>query len=131
LQTGWFTADNASNNDTALRELKDYIDPDGDRWEPVQRRVRCAVCLFFACSPAHSYQSCMEHALHLAAGHVLSRITPVDTQTHDATKDDKGDKSLAGVAGSDDPTAIVSNALCKLLGLIKQVCRLHCIYYIY
>ena len=37
LYSGWFTTNNASNNDTALKELKGLIDPDGDRWDPVQR----------------------------------------------------------------------------------------------
>jgi hypothetical protein len=34
--SGWFTADNASNNDTALKVLKDHIDPGGDHWDLVQ-----------------------------------------------------------------------------------------------
>jgi hypothetical protein len=39
-QAGWFTADNVGNNDTALREFGKAIDPDENRWDPVQRWVR-------------------------------------------------------------------------------------------
>ncbi len=64
----------------------------------------------------------MEHTLHLAAGHVLSRITPMHTErTRKARIDDKNDNSSDGTAASDDGSAIISHGLCKLLGLIKQV----------
>ena len=36
LQLGRFTADNTSNNDMALKALKDHLDPGGDCWDPVQ-----------------------------------------------------------------------------------------------
>lgn len=39
-QIGWFTADNATNNDTALKALGKMVDPDQARWDPVSRRVR-------------------------------------------------------------------------------------------
>jgi len=41
-QFGWFTADNATNNDTAIRAVAEHIDPTGDEWDPVQHRVRYA-----------------------------------------------------------------------------------------
>lgn len=69
----------------------------------------------------------MEHALHLAVGHVLSHVTPVTGKTHGADDDNE---SLVGIA-LDDSGAIISHALRKLLGLIKQVCLIDRIYYIY
>ena len=36
----------------ALKALKDHIDPGGDRWDPVQRRVWYAIFLF-TFSPTH------------------------------------------------------------------------------
>jgi hypothetical protein len=38
-RVGWFTADNATNNDTALEAVASFIDPSGD-WDPVEHRVR-------------------------------------------------------------------------------------------
>jgi hypothetical protein len=70
----------------------------------------------------------MEHSLHLAVGHVLSHVTPVHTGKTHVGKDDDNE-SLAGVV-SDDSTAIISHALRKLLGLIKQVRLIEHIYYI-
>ena len=65
----------------------------------------------------------MEHSLHLAAGHVLSHITPVDAEkTCEARDDDDDDDNETSVgATSNDHSGIISNTLCKLLGLIKQV----------
>jgi hypothetical protein len=40
LQAGWFTSDNASNNDTAMKEFGKIVDPGGTRWMPAQRRIR-------------------------------------------------------------------------------------------
>jgi hypothetical protein len=65
----------------------------------------------------------MEHSLHLAAGHVLSRITPA----RKAIIDDEDDDTSAGAASSDECGANISHGLRKLLGLIKQVCVIHCI----
>jgi len=39
-QAGWFTSDNASNNDMAMKKLAKLIDPLCRRWDPIQRRVR-------------------------------------------------------------------------------------------
>jgi len=72
----------------------------------------------------------MEHSLHLTVGHVLSRITPVQTKTRGARNDNDDNESEVAVA-SDDSSTIISHALRKLLGLIKQVHLIHHIYYIH
>ena len=41
FKLGWGTADNATNNDTCLKALAKHIDPEGLRWDPIERRVRC------------------------------------------------------------------------------------------
>ena len=71
-----------------------------------------------------SYRSCMEHSLHLAAGHVLSCITPVHTRKPHRARNDDGDDDDESVGGAtdDEASAVLSHALRKLLGLIKQVC---------
>ena len=87
-------------------------------------------CIFT--SSALMYHSCMEHSLHLAVGHALSCITPMHTmKKHSAGKDNKEDGSSAGIVASNNGSAIISHALRKLLGLIKQVHVLHHIYYIH
>jgi len=53
------TADNASNNDTALKEVAMVIDPNGTRWEPASRRIHC-----------------QEHILNLAALHFVDAVSP-------------------------------------------------------
>ena len=66
--------------------------------------------------------SCMEHSLHVAVGHILSSITPVDAEkTRKADDDDDDDEFLAGAATFDDCSAMLSHALRKLLGLIVQI----------
>ncbi len=79
----------------------------------------------------------MEHMLHLAAGHVLSHITPVCTEkTCGARNDDNddddndNDETYAGTASSDNCSSIISNAVRKMLGLIKQVSLIHHVCYI-
>ena len=71
----------------------------------------------------------MEHSLHLAVGHVLSRITPMQTKTRGVGNNNDDNESEA--AASDDSSAIISHALRKLLGLIKQVRLILHIYYTY
>jgi hypothetical protein len=39
-QAGWFTADNAPNNDTALKEFGQVVDPEKMRWDPIGWCVR-------------------------------------------------------------------------------------------
>ncbi len=77
----------------------------------------------------------MEHVLHLAAGHVLSHITPVHTEKtrrarNNNNDDNDNNKTYAGTASSDNCSTIISNATCKMLGLIKQVSLIHHICYI-
>jgi hypothetical protein len=36
---GWFTADNATNNNTAIETVADSIDPSGEKWNPIEHRV--------------------------------------------------------------------------------------------
>jgi len=72
----------------------------------------------------------MEHSLHLGVGHVLSRITPLDTRkTRGAGNDNEDDES--GDESDDEYGDIISGALRKLLGLIKQVRLIHFHYHIY
>ncbi len=105
----------------ALKALKDHLDPGGDRWDPVQHRVQCAIVFLKLFRQLISYRSCMEHLLHLAAGHVLSHIT----LAHKARINDENDETSAGTATSNECSANISQGLCKLLGLIKQVCVIH------
>jgi hypothetical protein len=72
----------------------------------------------------------MEHSLHVAVGHILSSITPVNAEKmHKASDEDKDkdkDKDKdnvfsAGTATFDNCSADLSHALSKLLGLIIQV----------
>jgi len=64
----------------------------------------------------------MEHSLHVAVGHILSSITPVDAEkTRKADDDDNDDEFSAGTATFDNCSAMLSHALRKLLGLIVQI----------
>ena len=36
IQVGWFTTDNATNDDTAIQAVAEHIDPSGENWDPVQ-----------------------------------------------------------------------------------------------
>ena len=73
----------------------------------------------------------MEHSLNLGVRHVLSRITPMRTgKTDGASNNDDNDKSLAGDT-SDDRGNVIAGALCKLMGLIKQVRPIDRNYHIY
>jgi hypothetical protein len=70
---------------------------------------------------------CMEHSLHLAAGHFLSCITPTQrVKTHEGGNDNKDDESSDNDDACDDPSAIATEALRKLLGLINQVSPIAC-----
>jgi predicted transcriptional regulator len=61
----------------------------------------------------------MEHSLHLGVGHLLARITPARTRkAQDAGKEDE---SSFDSADSDCISSILSDALRKLLALIRQV----------
>ncbi|KAL0958654.1 hypothetical protein HGRIS_014979 [Hohenbuehelia grisea] len=60
---GWFTSDNATSNDQAMVAVGKAIDPAGETWNHIQRRVRC-----------------MEHSVHLSASHVVAEISPTTSQ---------------------------------------------------
>jgi hypothetical protein len=40
VQSSWFTADNASSNDTTLKEFGKIIDPNELCWDPVEQHIR-------------------------------------------------------------------------------------------
>lgn len=40
FKIGLFTADNATNNDTAIKAVGAIIDPSGEEWDPIEHRVR-------------------------------------------------------------------------------------------
>ena len=66
--------------------------------------------------------SCMEHSLHVAVGHILSSITPVNAEkTRKADDNNNNNEFSAGAATFDDCSAMLSHALRKLLGLIVQI----------
>jgi hypothetical protein len=97
-KVGWFTADNASNNDTTLREFGNVIDPNRERWNPTQRRVWC-----------------MEHSLHLAAHHFIETIAPMSTKTL------RGNDRDGNGSDDDENTFDMADALGKALALVNQV----------
>jgi hypothetical protein len=73
----------------------------------------------------------MEHSLNLRVTHILSQITPMCTGKMDGTSnEDEDDKLLAGDT-SDDHGDVIAGALCKLIGLIKQVHPINHNSYIY
>jgi hypothetical protein len=37
---GWFTADNVTNNDTAIETVTDSIDLSGEKWDTIKHHVR-------------------------------------------------------------------------------------------
>ena len=66
--------------------------------------------------------SCMEHSLHVAAGHILLYITQVNAKKMRKARDkDEDDESWAATAMSDNCSSILSHALQKLLRLIVQI----------
>jgi hypothetical protein len=113
------TSDNASNNDTAMKEVAKVIDEDGTHWLPGSRRIRC-----------------QEHILNLAARHFVDAVAPTPQATllkkirhaiddGDETNIDSLTEQLATL--EDDPEAItedgfdVADAVGKALALIEQV----------
>ena len=77
-QAGWFTADNAPNNDTALKEFGQVVDPEKTRWDPIGRRVRYDILLtrpavVILTTASHS---CIEHAVHISASKVVESVSP-------------------------------------------------------
>ena len=82
-------------------------------------------CFFSHFHQLISSCSCMEHSLHVAVGHILSSITPVDAEktrkADDNDNDNDNDEFSAGAATFDNCSAMLSHALRKLLGLIVQI----------
>jgi hypothetical protein len=120
-QVGWMTADNASNNDTAMKEVALVIDPNGTRWELASRRIRC-----------------QEHILNLAARHFVDSVSPTPQaallkkircaiDNGDEADLDKLNQQLATLAN--EPEGLEStkvgldagDAVGKALALIEQV----------
>jgi hypothetical protein len=110
------TSDNASNNDTAMKEVAKVIDEDGTHWLPGSRRIRC-----------------QEHILNLAARHFVDAVAPTPQAT--LLKKIRGASDESDIASlteqlailEDDPEAItedgfdVGDAVGKALALIEQV----------
>ena len=75
--------------------------------------------------PVHQlmqYYRCMEHSLHLGAGHVLLHIIPVPTRkTNNTRNEDEDDGLSSDNSSTDESGAITPGALHKMMGLIKQV----------
>jgi hypothetical protein len=126
FKIGWFTSDNASNNDTAMKEVARQLnankEEDDTQWDPVEGRVRC-----------------MEHAIHLAAGHFIRVVSPTSARTlakklkafHNVELDDDditldpdlGDDDNGGNndAASEVGDFTVGDTIGKSLALVKQV----------
>lgn len=114
------TSDNATNNDTAMKAVGQEIDPEGTRWAPDARRIRC-----------------QEHILNLAARHFVDAVAPTPQaalmkkirQALDNGNDadlDTLNKQLSSmdVSNDDDDDDTLFNtgdSLGKALALIEQV----------
>jgi hypothetical protein len=58
------------------------IDPDELWWDPIERRVRCVpVYLLLAwVNRVSQHLSCMEHAIHVSAGHFIKGVGPTSSR---------------------------------------------------
>lgn len=92
--------DNASNNDTAIRSFAENV-PEAGIESYQERRIRC-----------------MEHALHLAAGHFVDDISP--TSSSELTKK-LWARELDSDSADEDEEFDVADALGKALALVTQV----------
>jgi hypothetical protein len=62
-----------------MKEFGKIVDPDGTRWIPAQRRIRYVLCIIlFQCVDALQIR-CMEHSLHLGAGHFVKGVAPTSS----------------------------------------------------
>ncbi|KAG1805825.1 uncharacterized protein BJ212DRAFT_1486171 [Suillus subaureus] len=96
MKVGWFTADNTTNNDTAIATVAADIDPSGEKWSAVEHQVHC-----------------MEHALHLAAKHFIEEVTPTPVSTlHKKAAEDSDDE---------DEEFDVADTIGKALALVMQL----------
>lgn len=77
-QIGWFTVDNASNNDTAIKAIGQKLKLSVKEFDPKERRIRYVFRLILMCGhPIDvTFRSCMEHGLHLGAQHFVSASAP-------------------------------------------------------
>lgn len=113
------TSDNASNNDTAMKEVAHEIDPEGVQWIPATHRIRC-----------------QEHILNLAARHFVDAVAPTPQaalmkkirQALDTGNDNELDilnKELAAMEVNGDcekdDVFDTGESLGKALALIEQV----------
>ena len=102
---GWFTADNATNNDTALKALGKAIDPNKIHWDPVSRRIRSVLLNLVAFETStNCHSGCMEHSLNLAAHHFVEGVSP--TPIHKLIQKVHGALVAAGDGGDIDLDAL-------------------------
>jgi hypothetical protein len=80
-----------------MRAFGDLIDPNHTRWDPIQRRVRYVIQPFSVRWLLICFVRCMEHSIHLGAGHFISRVNPTS-----ATKIIKKVKAAFEKANGDD-----------------------------
>jgi len=115
------TSDNASNNDTAMKEVACDIDPKSSWWIPDAHRIRC-----------------QEHILNLAAQHFVDGVAPTPQvafmrKIHQALNNgndanlDTLTNELASMEANDnnnskDDLFDIGDSLGKALTLIEQVC---------
>jgi hypothetical protein len=88
-QVGWFTCDNAANNDTCLVELANIINASREMgtkdWDPIEGHIRYEYLSFsqlILCSwvTGHAMTRCMEHTINLAACHFITAVSPTSTR---------------------------------------------------
>lgn len=118
------TSDNASNNNTAMKEVGQVLNEGGNDWLPGAHRIRC-----------------QEHILNLAAQHFVDAVAPTPQATllkkirraidnGDDADIDSLTQQLATLEC--DPEAItedgfdVADAVGKALALIEQVSSFSC-----
>jgi hypothetical protein len=106
-----------------MKAVAEKIDPEGLRWDPIQRRVRC-----------------MEHSIHVGGGHFIRGVGP--TSSRNSRKKGKAAANLSGmdsdgggVSGDEDDTGNANDdgvaefdagdTIGKALALVTQVSGTH------
>jgi hypothetical protein len=105
-----------------MKAVAEKIDPEGLRWDPIQRRVRC-----------------MEHSIHVGGGHFIRGVGP--TSSRNSRKKGKAaalsgmDSDGGGVSGDEDDTGNANDdgvaefdagdTIGKALALVTQVSGTH------
>ena len=82
VQVSWFTSDNNSNNDTAMRELAKSMNTETNQWDPVKHciwYVTCHQTIINWWATHDCLLRCMEHSVHLAAGHFIMTVLPTSS----------------------------------------------------